>query len=205
MNDTEYFDGFEPNLPSTENILPSYHDLLGTYHGSLYIDKLLRKKNRNILLCICSCGREELLYRWQLKDKLSCSVCGIYTDEYIQKNSQITVDYFEAIKKMAQCNNIKFEISYDYVCQIFKDQEFKCALTGWRIIPFLHINDFNGTAILDMIDNKQGFIETNVHWIHKDIYNMKRNISVHELINNCEKIVEFNNNKKMDKTEEIEF
>lgn len=205
MNKNEYFDGFEPNLPSTVNIFPSYCDLLGTNHGHLYIDKLLRKKNRNILLCKCDCGREELLYRWQLKDRLSCSVCGIYTDDYIQKNSQITLEYFEAIKKMAECNNIKFEISYEYICKIFNDQNFKCALTGWRIIPFLHINDFNGTAVLDMKDNKDGYIETNVHWIHKDIYNMKRNISINEFLYNCERVVKFNDENKTEKIEGVLF
>lgn len=201
MNDNEYFVGFEPRFALTDRILPSYNDLLEKNHGNLFIKELIRKKNRNVLLCICSCGREELIYRWQLKDRLSCSVCGIYTDEYIQKNSQIKREYFDSIQKYAECNNIKFEVSYEYTCKIFQDQSFKCKLSGIRLVPYLHVNDYNGTAILDQIDNKLGFIEGNIQWVHKDIFYMKRNVSSSFFLSLCEKVVEFNKGKKNDITD----
>jgi len=44
------------------------------------------------------------------------------------------------------------------------------------------------TASLDRIDSSKGYIEENVHWVHKRINVMKGNMSEQEFLNFCEAV-----------------
>jgi hypothetical protein len=43
-------------------------------------------------------------------------------------------------------------------------------------------------ASLDRIDSKKGYVEGNVHWVHKDVNMMKRNFTEEYFINLCETV-----------------
>ena len=111
----EYLDGFQCLLPQTKRVLPSYQNMIGKKYGDLTVVKLLRKNNRNVLDCLCKCGKHQYLYRWQLKDRLSCTNCGKYTQQYMSQKEDLDVQLFNQLKQ----SNENFEISYKYANDSF--------------------------------------------------------------------------------------
>ena len=66
-------------------------------------------------------------------------------------------------------------------------QNKKCAITGTDIYFSTKISG-NGSASLDRIDSKAGYIIGNVQWVHKDINWMKADFGETEFIEWCKKV-----------------
>jgi hypothetical protein len=103
--------------------------------------------------------------------------------------------YFSVIKKSAKLRNIELSISIDYIQELLEQQDYKCALTGIPIkMARNHDKKYTTyseqTASLDRIDSSKGYIEGNVQWVHKDVNNMKQDLSETRLIELCKLIVE---------------
>lgn len=188
----EYLEGFECLLPQTERILPSYNDFIGKKYGDLTVIRLLRKNNRNILDCKCKCGRHEYLYRWQLKDKLSCSVCGKYSDQYILKTKDLDINFFNELKT----SNEDFEITYKYANDLLKKQKHRCAYTGHILFAQENCNN----CLLDKINPQKGFVKNNVQWVVKQIAIMKGELTDKQFLNICKKIFIRNSTLQTNKT-----
>lgn len=177
----QYLSGFECLLPQSNRILPSYENIIGKAFGDLTVVKLLRKNNRNILDCKCSCGRHQFLYRWQLKDRLSCSVCGKYSKQYFSKKNDLDVQFFNTLKS----NNENFQITYKYANDLLKKQHHRCAYTGAILLSSNNCNN----CTLDKINPKKGFIKNNVQWVCKQVKKMKGQMSNKQFLCFCKKIV----------------
>ena len=172
----EYLDGFQCLLPQTKRVLPSYQSMIGKKYGDLTVVKLLRKNNRNVLDCLCKCGKHQYLYRWQLKDRLSCTNCGKYTQQYMSQKEDLDVQFFNQLKQ----SNENFEISYKYANDLLKKQHHRCAYTGSILLA--------KNCILDKINPQKGFVKNNVQWISKQIGQMKGNMSNKQFLQICKKI-----------------
>lgn len=176
----EYLDGFQCLLPQTKRVLPSYNNIIGKKYGDLTVVKILRKNNRNVLDCLCKCGRHQYLYRWQLKDKLSCSSCGKYTQQYLTQKMDLDLQFFNKLKE----NNNDFQITYKYANQLLKQQHHRCAYTG----SILLAQNNNNNCMLDKINPQKGFVKNNVQWISQQIGKMKGNLSNKQFLQICKKI-----------------
>ena len=79
----------------------------------------------------------------------------------------------------AQRRGLEFNIAIEYVWELFLKQERRCALSGVPIDFDMSLDNLRktghqgGLASLDRIDSKQGYIEGNVQWVHKDVNKMK--------------------------------
>jgi hypothetical protein len=78
------------------------------------------------------------------------------------------------------CHNAKtrghqIQISQEYAANLFDRQMGRCALSGAQLT--LDAPRPQITASLDRIDNKLGYVEGNVQWIHKDVNKMKTDLS----------------------------
>lgn len=102
---------------------------------------------------------------------------------------EISGSIFNNIKNNAKNRNISFNITLDFIWNLYLKQNKKCALTGMDI-NFIDTKKYN--ASLDRKDPKQGYTENNVWWIHSDVNYAKQSLSVDDFLNLCKKVTEYN-------------
>jgi hypothetical protein len=95
---------------------------------------------------------------------------------------------FNKIKKQAEEREIEFNVSIEYIGDLFEKQEQKCALTGIILTLKANTKDTSQTASLDRKDNTKGYIEGNLWWIDKRINKLKSDFPQEEFFMLCEKV-----------------
>jgi hypothetical protein len=144
----------------------------------------------------CDCGTIKELSKWHLVygKVTGCESCvrtRIKSDLSKNWNSEaknVTGMYFGKIKDAAKKRNIPFEITREYMDEVFQKQNGKCAYTNMNL--YFETNGIRGTASLDRIDNTKGYIPCNIQWIHKHVNTMKWDLSENEFLNICKIITE---------------
>lgn len=132
-------------------------------------DKIFKKEsNRASYWKVkCKCGTEEIRDAAHLVagKTSSCKSCAALKLPFEQS-------YLKKIKERAKKSELEFNLTLDYLISIF---DGKCKLTGLPIQFGKHwkLKLSDQTASLDRIDNKKGYINGNVQWVHKDINMMK--------------------------------
>lgn len=141
-------------------------------------------------MCRCECGRETqndsgTLKRGRAK---SCGKCRWVGD--------MNCDFWNELKRGAIRRKYEFNISKEYIWDLFIKQNKKCALTK---LPLVFGSRRIGegykrmrTASLDRIDNDKGYIKGNVHWVHKYINKMRREFTIKDYIKFCKLVAENN-------------
>ena len=194
---------------------PKHINLIGKRFGHLIITDL-KKTAKSIdgayrSICKCDCGREadintnyiirglyktcgHLQCQFRRQDSNNNGVKNKYFSGY----EEISGTKFNHIRNGAKKRKIEFNISLEYVWDLFIKQERKCALTG-REIYFGKTNTKETTASLDRIDSSKGYIEGNVQWVHKTLNVMKWGVSMGEFITICKEVVKNYDNKKNNK------
>lgn len=159
----------------------------------------------NYWKCKCDCGNITSVSIGDLrKKKNSTTSCGCYGKEK-QKEAMHNLrreksynwlgygdmpgTYFCLLKSNAKSKNRKFELSKEYLWNLFLQQNKKCILSGLDLCFNSKQSKYDGNASLDRIDSSEGYIEGNVQWVHKDINYMKQEYSVDYLIEMCRKVV----------------
>lgn len=89
---------------------------------------------------------------------------------------------WSSYQKGAESRGLAFNVTIEYAWNLFLRQERRCALTGMLIDFDMDLGNLckyghqGGTASLDRIDSKQGYIEGNLQWVHKDVNKMKMDL-----------------------------
>lgn len=81
---------------------------------------------------------------------------------------------YSAIKYKANLRNINFDLSLKFLDDLFESQAGLCYYSGLKIEGKAR-NQV--TASLDRTNSNLGYIESNVHWVHKDVNFMKHTAS----------------------------
>lgn len=111
--------------------------------------------------------------------------------------------FLSAVKNSARARNIAFEVSNEYLWSLFLQQDRKCAYTGIEIFfSRTNIEHAMGmaNASLDRIDSSLGYVEGNLHWLHKRVNVMKGNMETQEFFDFCEAVTYQNKGQKIHKT-----
>lgn len=121
-------------------------------------------------------------------------------------HGELSSDVFTTIKLNSQERKLNFDITIEYLWELFLKQNRKCSLSGLDI----YLNEKCSekkykTATLDRIDSKMGYIKGNVQWIHRDINKMKNNFPENYFIGLCEKICNFKEQNNENKIEGNQF
>lgn len=115
--------------------------------------------------------------------------------------------YFSEIKKQAKKRNKEFNLTIEYLWNLYIEQNKKCSLCGLDISfgeticvkvksknakrPFRYLmNRINNTVSLDRIDPKKGYIIGNVQWVHKELNFMKLSHTQEYFIKLCNLVSE---------------
>lgn len=106
--------------------------------------------------------------------------------------NDISGQYLYTVEKNAKARKIDFSVSIEYLYELYKEQNGKCALSGLKIFHKKKQMDTFATASLDRIDSSKGYIVGNVQWIHKTINQMKWNSSQEEFIEFCKAVAAHN-------------
>jgi UDP-glucose 4-epimerase len=102
---------------------------------------------------------------------------------------EISASTFNRYKFNAKKRNIEFNITIEYIWDLFLKQRRCCNLTGKE----LHFGEDKGenlgkTASLDRIDSKKGYTEDNVQWLHKDVNLAKWSADQRDFLNTCKSV-----------------
>lgn len=99
--------------------------------------------------------------------------------------------YMSYMRYKAKTRGLVWELSKEYLWDLFEKQERRCAISKVMLKMSTKINKQNNldrtnhTASLDRIDNSVGYIVGNVQWVHKQINLIRRELSVEEFVNWC--------------------
>lgn len=170
----------------------------GKRFGKWTIISDVTKKENNLThwLCQCDCGTMQYIPLNNLMNNSStqCQKCSNKRSGKKRRKGYelISGNYWSQIRSRAKRKNIPFEIRIEEAWEKFVEQKGKCALTGEEIVLTGYPYDkVATTAKLALIEPDLGFKNVNIIWIHKDIEQIKGNLSKFSLINLCKKIVKY--------------
>ncbi len=149
--------------------------------------------------CLCECGKETIVRRSHIVNGRNKS-CGCLSNRGKKRNlweeyGEVPRILWRQIKRGSESRYLEFNISSEYIWNLFLGQNRKCALSGIELKFNKRNETKTGTASLDRIDSKKGYIIGNVQWIHKDLNKMKLDYDNEYFINMCHLISENNKNK----------
>lgn len=156
---------------------------------------ILIKKGHWGVLCKCECGTERLVRIWSLRSGRSngCECVAINKNKSrVIAIGNLSKTLYSRFQKAAYKRNIEWNVSMEYLWDIFTEQSGKCALSKIEIVLNTSLCRKKGmsniTASLDRIDSSKGYIKGNVQWVHKDVNKMKQDLNETYFVEMCKKI-----------------
>lgn len=107
---------------------------------------------------------------------------------------ELSQNKFGLIERQAKSRNIPFNLTIEFLWQLYQKQNGTCAISGIFISLPKKYKQL-GTASLDRIDSSIGYIESNVQWVHKDINISKHKLSQDKFIEYCKIITDYQQSK----------
>lgn len=165
-------------------------------------------KQRWMFKTQCDCGNIEIKRKdWVTSGRTtSCKSCASKRTaknypppRNFQGIGGLSKTHYSHIKTGAEKRNLVFDVTLDFLWQLYEDQGGYCALTGLPIILVPSIKNHNAnwdliTASLDRINSSLGYVVGNVWWVHKEVNRLKNNYSMSDLLYWCKLIVDTHGN-----------
>lgn len=133
---------------------------------------------------ICECGKSGTIDHPNVGIYKSCGCSRANQNNY----KEIHGEYWDSIKRGAIKRKIEFNLTQEYIYNIYLKQNKRCNITNIEIGFSKEKN--KTTASLDRIDNNKGYIEGNVQWLHKHVNMMKRTFPNSEIIDFFENVAD---------------
>ena len=166
--------------------------LSGNVYGDYTVlnEETRRRGNSIQFPVVCKCGKQAFCTKQELETgkRNRCDSCG-KKKRFGERVDDISINFFHNYKRSAQRRNIDFTITLEYVADLFRKQEGKCAISGMSI-------DIKGTpwkgqtGSLDRIDPTKGYVEGNVQWVHKLVNELKWDLQPQEFFTIIKQIYE---------------
>lgn len=146
--------------------------------------------------CRCKCGVTKLVEGSGLTSGRAqrCSKCNatIYLFEGV---GELSKTYWSRLIAGAKKRRIPFDVKMEDLWELYINQARKCAITGvpikfGRFSSKKTCAESDQTASLDRIDPTQGYVLTNVRWVHKHINRMRWILNDAQFYNWAKLIVE---------------
>lgn len=150
----------------------------------IFID--MKREQPGVTHRVCKvCLAEKAVEDYYETNKSKCKDCYItYTKNYIKQNKAALIDdevkFFQQkvkqIKASAKDRNLYFDLTGDYLLELYKKQDRKCAE---MLRPFDE-SDIHRTLSVDRCDSKKGYIEKNVRLVWNGVNRAKGNMEAGE-------------------------
>ncbi len=176
-----------------------YEGMIGNKYHMLIVENIYKKGKKVFARCFCECGNKKDIRADDIKCGRAIS-CGCHSKNRWNmvgdKNpawkgeGELSARKYWEIKRRAEKRKKEFNISIEYLWNLFLEQDRKCALTGLSIY-FGRVYYRNETsASLDRIDNNKGYIKGNVRWVLKDINMIRGSYSTEYFIKLCQAVAD---------------
>lgn len=166
-------------------------DLTGRKIGDITVIRRAgyNKHQHIIWACRCNCGHyynveSTILIRGVTKQCHHCMNTGNKSRQWTGCG-KISGAKFSAIRQNATARKIEFNLTIEYLWELYENQNGLCALSGTELTFSRSGKSADGTASLDRVDNKRGYTKDNVQWINKDINYMKQDFDEDYFIKMC--------------------
>lgn len=164
---------------------------IGTFTAISWYTRISGKTPDIMYNLQCDCGnfyecRNDFFKDGKLPNCLNCSKYNSHKYTYRKTNPN---SYYSKLKSNSKKRNIEFLISFNELFEQLKSQNYRCSLSG------LTISLDDGSASVDRINCKIGYITGNIQWVHRTINYMKDELYQEDFINLCYKIANFNASK----------
>lgn len=188
---------------------------IGTIIGNLTVIDAIPKNRIKCLSnsynykCKCACGEQVIFSKNKLYPKITPKYnisCGCEKRKHhllnIKTYNGIPFKYLNSIKQGAHERNLEYDLTDEYLSNLYYAQNKRCALTGKPIWFFCDINNptRKTNASLDRINNNKGYIKGNVQWVDTKINMFKLSWGMDEFKKMCKEVTEFNFLKKVKNT-----
>jgi hypothetical protein len=166
--------------------------------------------HRKMLVIACpKCGLEYRIRKTNFRDERECRACRFVAQNRASLGKHrgvgnLTRSFYNYFRHMATKRGIEWAVSIDYLWDLAKQQEMKCALTGLDIV-FPTISNLAGghtfdaatqqrmakgfgnvaVASLDRLNSDLGYVPGNVQWLTKWANIMKNGLSQEEFVHLC--------------------
>lgn len=180
----------------------NFKDLTGQTFGQLIVLKRLPEytKTRGALWeCECKCGNKIKLSSNALTsgNNITCGNKINHNNTVLDTKNlrfgELPATHISSIKQNAIKRNLVFDLTGEYLWDLFLQQNKKCAISNIDLVftPNRNSHKFRylTTASLDRIDSSKGYIVGNVRWVHKDINKMLSNYGDEKFIDYCNRCV----------------
>ena len=184
-------------------------DRTGLTYGELTVVRLAGRNKHSQLLweCECSCGNTTVVPAGTLGTRTkSCGCLRKNTNKnstatshqrgsaspYWKGYGEISGYKWRKIANGAKRRNLIFDITIEQAWELFLKQEKTCVLSGLPLYFGESGRDL-GVASLDRIDSNKGYTLDNVQWVHKEVNQLKMDLTEKRLFELCEAIVKKNN------------
>ena len=94
-------------------------------------------------------------------------------------------DLFFGAKNRAKRKNLDFNLTIDFLLNLYVEQSGKCALTGIKMRHTILEGKIKTNISIDKIDATKGYIETNVQLVCSIVNTMKSDMSLEDLKYYC--------------------
>ncbi|NCB96275.1 MAG: hypothetical protein EOM35_07475 [Negativicutes bacterium] len=142
----------------------------------------------------CDCGTTKWVQGNELvnpNSNFKCAKCAAKERGQIQaenngKVGELNLARYTRLRRSAEKRGIKFEVSLEYLGNLFERQMHRCAITGDYIETIRN-------ASLDRINSAEGYTKSNVQWTTYQANVSKHVMSMPELYKFCKKVLNYAN------------
>lgn len=146
--------------------------------------------------CKCSCGKIFIATGSTIvsgnRKSCGCLLKELRKDMY-KGYEDISKSYFSAVKANSKIRNLEFTITIEDVWEQYIKQNKKCLLSGVDLC-FVRNYKFDcklQTASIDRVDSKLGYTKDNIQIIHKDVNQIKWDLTEENFLQLIEKIYNY--------------
>lgn len=177
----------------------AFQPIVGKKYGFYEVVSLEIKSapdQKRMFEVVCACGKVEFKRAAHLEAgrTVSCKSCSakrraVWSPPPVVYKGigDLSGVRFSAIKHCATRRGMSFNLTIEYLWELFHSQGGLCALTGEPIY-------LDSNASVDRIDNTKGYDVGNVWWTTKTANRLKNNYSMEELLHLCKKILLIHDN-----------
>lgn len=192
----------------------AYDGLIGNTYHMLTVLKITQKGRKKFAECLCDCGKNKTIRVDDIKSGRAIS-CGCHSknrwnmvgdkNPYFKGVGELRQTKYSEIKRQALKRDKEFNVSIEYLWEMYEEQDRKCSLTNLPIIFGRNGYRNETSASLDRIDNSKGYIEGNVRWVLKDINMIRGSYDTDYFIKLCCAVAESNSTGKFPDKEKNAF
>lgn len=199
----------EGAAPLNKEFIFKVVDLIGKRFGKLKVIKLTgtSRSGSREWECLCDCGKTSYHTTRHLNRNPkhgTTKSCGCLTFKKGKEHKDWKgfgdigaswwIYHVEHSIRSKNRKELVNDLTLEQAWELFLKQEGKCRFSGEDLV--IDNNGKINTASIDRIDNTIGYTLSNVQWVHKHVNMMKRTYPDEYFISFCEKIANYQKNKK---------